>query len=260
MGPAKIECMNEQLNKVIRLLDRLQSQSEHVSQDELRECANLATAMEELRVAEEQLVEQNQALSELFLEVESQRTRYCDLFDLAPDGYIVTDQNGTILEANRAMCDMLDANIAALVNKPLATLFPVEDGRAFGDFFLNVRSAASPADCPPVWQKEMSMQMKTITPVMARCSVSSPPGRTEKIIRWIFRDLTDQKQTEADIKRANQSLETSVHDRTVLLEEKISELESFHDVVVGRELRLVELEEEVERLRQRLAKYEPARY
>lgn len=45
--------------------------------------------LEELSVAEEELRQQNE-------ELEAERQRYKDLFEFAPDSYLVTDINGTI--------------------------------------------------------------------------------------------------------------------------------------------------------------------
>ncbi len=62
----------------------------------------LQTAMEELSAAEEELREQNQALIEARAVIEKERRRYQDLFELAPDPYLVTDTHGVIQEGNRA--------------------------------------------------------------------------------------------------------------------------------------------------------------
>ena len=62
----------------------------------------LLTAMEELQVAEEQLLQQNEELVATRYAVEAERQRYQDLFEFAPDGYLVTDPEGTIHEANHA--------------------------------------------------------------------------------------------------------------------------------------------------------------
>jgi len=72
----------------------------------------------------------------------------------------------------------------------------------------------------------------------------------------ITRDLTDRRETEESLRATKDILEKRVLERTAelkeansLLEERIAELEQFHDVVVGRELKLIELEKEIERLR-----------
>ena len=248
--------VSEQLNQVSRLLHELQSQRRDAGLEQLTASPKLHTTMKDLRVAEAQLLEKNQTLCEALFAMEAERKLYCDLFDLAPDGYLVTDEAGTILETNRAMVELLGADADAVVNTSIDTLFLVADRPAFRDFLMNIRAEAAMLDHPVVWQKEMAIRFKATIPVLARCSISSGRGSNTKVIRWIFRDLTEQKRAEEIIERASQSLETSVHDRTVQLEEKILELESFHDVVVGRELRLIELEQEVDRLRHQIGKYE----
>src|SRR5262245_48108106 len=62
----------------------------------------LQGALEELRVAEELLLQQNQELELSAENIESERRRYEDLFEFAPDAYFVTDARGVIQEANRA--------------------------------------------------------------------------------------------------------------------------------------------------------------
>src|SRR5262245_35422046 len=56
----------------------------------------LQTTLEELMVAEEELRQQNEELAAARDELENQKNRYQDLFDFAPDAYIVTDREGII--------------------------------------------------------------------------------------------------------------------------------------------------------------------
>ena len=59
---------------------------------------------------------------------------------------------------------------------------------------------------------------------------------------WLLRDMTEQKRAEECLKTARHFLEGMVEDKTRELQERVEELERFHDVAVGRELRLIELE------------------
>lgn len=88
----------------------------------------LGVVSEELQVAVEELQQQNEELATARVEVEIQRQRYQDLFELAPDGYLVTDINGTIQEANRAAANLLNVSQRFLVGKPLI-IFVTEDER-----------------------------------------------------------------------------------------------------------------------------------
>jgi len=87
--------------------------------------ADLRVQAEELEVAGEELSSQNDQLRAAQLRLEAERWRYQELFDFAPGGYLVTDNNGTIREANRAAAQMLNVHADKLTGKPL-TVFAVE--------------------------------------------------------------------------------------------------------------------------------------
>lgn len=93
--------------------------------DSLRE---LAIALQELHVAAEELQQQNEALATTRQLVEAERQHYQELFDFAPDGYLVTDPEGVIREANRAVATLLDVRQDFLVGKPLL-VFVAETAR-----------------------------------------------------------------------------------------------------------------------------------
>ena len=67
---------------------------ETVSLEEARELIH------ELRVNKIEMELQNKQLSRIQNELDAQRTRYANLFDHAPAGYLRLDENGLILEAN----------------------------------------------------------------------------------------------------------------------------------------------------------------
>src|SRR5262245_22187984 len=60
----------------------------------------LSTALEELHVAAEIMHEQAEQLGEAHNVIEAERCYFQELFDLAPDGYVVTDQDCIIRRAN----------------------------------------------------------------------------------------------------------------------------------------------------------------
>jgi PAS domain S-box-containing protein len=75
---------------------------------------------EELQVQEEELEQQNSELMAARREVEAERRRYRELFEFAPDGYLVTDPAGVIRQANRAAAALLGVSQEFLAGKPLA--------------------------------------------------------------------------------------------------------------------------------------------
>jgi len=56
---------------------------------------------------------------QLQVELEESRTKYADLFDSAPVGYLVVDRDGLVVEANLTAAAMLGKERGLLVSKPL---------------------------------------------------------------------------------------------------------------------------------------------
>lgn len=63
-------------------------------------------------------------------------------------------------------------------------------------------------------------------------------------------DITQSKRTEATLQQLVRELETSRAD----LQERNEELEKFHDITISRELKMMQVEKEVERLQRELEK------
>ncbi len=64
-----------------------------------------------------------------------------------------------------------------------------------------------------------------------------------------FLDITGRKNAEDELKEFKENLEQQVNEKTRLLNERIADLESFHEATIERELRMEELRKENERLK-----------
>src|SRR5437867_1586716 len=87
----------------------------------------LFISLEELQVAEEELRQQSDELVAARAAIEAEKQRYQELYQFAPDGYLVTDASGMIREANRVAGAMLDVAPEFLVGKPMANFLPAEE-------------------------------------------------------------------------------------------------------------------------------------
>src|SRR5262249_40889328 len=65
-----------------------------------------STALEELHVAAEVMHQQSEQLAQAQYLIENERFYFQELFDLAPDGYLVTDQDCIVRRANRAAAEI----------------------------------------------------------------------------------------------------------------------------------------------------------
>ncbi|MDB4949113.1 MAG: sensor signal transduction histidine kinase, partial [Gemmatimonadetes bacterium] len=91
----------------------------------------LQSSLEELRVSEEELRVQTEELASSRMLLEAERERYRELFDLAPDPYLVTDARGVVSEANHAAATLLGVPADALCGRPLAVFVPAGERAAF---------------------------------------------------------------------------------------------------------------------------------
>src|SRR5215470_10290649 len=91
----------------------------------------LQTSIEELRVVEEELQQQHETRAVAQQAAAAMQQRYQTLFDFAPDGYLMTDSQGIIQEANRAAAVLFALGQEYLVGKPLALFVVPEERSAF---------------------------------------------------------------------------------------------------------------------------------
>src|ERR1051326_6628671 len=79
----------------------------------------LRVAQEELRVAQDEIAHNSELIAAAEAEAMRDRRRYLDLFEQAPDGYLVTTRTGLITEANQAAALLLNRPANWLVHKPI---------------------------------------------------------------------------------------------------------------------------------------------
>ncbi|HEY9811998.1 MAG TPA: ATP-binding protein [Candidatus Sericytochromatia bacterium] len=184
----------------------------------------LRTALEELQVAEEELRHQNQELLTTRHQVDVERQRYQDLFEFAPDCYLLTNSQGVITEANRAAAKLFNLPQKYLLNKPLITFVVEQERQDFVNELLRLQQKER------VQEWELVMQARNGLSFDAAITVAgmyNPDGGLVGM-RWLVRDITARKQAEAQRRRMEmQNLQ--------LLEE--SRLKSQFLAVMSHELR-----------------------
>ena len=180
---------------------------------------DLHTALEELHVAEEEQYQQNETLAAARLSAEAERQRYQELFDFAPDGYLVTDPDGIIQEANRAAAALLGVPQPRLLDQPLTGFIAEEERQAFGAFLPQLRQREGLQDC------EIRLQPiagATFPAELTVATIRTPQGVVG--LRWLLRDISLRKQAEEALKQAHKTLERRVEERTTELQRMNTQL------------------------------------
>jgi PAS domain S-box-containing protein len=174
----------------------------------------LTTTLEELRIAEEQLHQQAEELASSHEAVAAEHQRYRELFHFAPDGYVVTDPHGIIVEANRAAAALLNIAQERLIRKPLAVFIAIDDRQAFRNQLAWLQNGGRIRE----WEVWMQPRNRPSYPASLSCTASREAHGMVVWLRWLLRDISERKQAEEAIRRANEALERQVKERTLALQ------------------------------------------
>jgi len=164
----------------------------------------LQCTIEELRVSTSELIEQHH-------QTEYEQLRYQNLFDFAPDGYLVTDSSGKILEANQAILEILAIRHEYILGKPFVVFV---DPVHIDLFYNQLNYLLSPSHIKI--SEEMTLISHQGKHFPAEITITKNINLANKSIQllWMVRDISDRKHAEQEIQLVNQSLELKVRERT----------------------------------------------
>jgi len=125
-------------------------------------------------------------------ELEQERQRYFDLFEFAPDAYIVTDLNGKIFEANQTAAKLLNLSTGFLIGKPLTVFIKLPERSIFRLNLARLRTERGKWD----WVTILTPRKRTTFTAHMHAAPVSDTAREITAIRWSIRDVTAQKNLE----------------------------------------------------------------
>jgi PAS domain-containing protein len=141
-----------------------------------RALAELATALEELRVAQEQLVEGRVRIEQLQAELGRESEKYWQLFDEMPEAHVVSRPDTTIVEVNQAAAHLLNVSQRFLVGKALS-VFVCENRTALLAASARLSSEGGPLDLA------LKLRPRERAPLSVRARVSAAADG----LRWVLR-------------------------------------------------------------------------
>ncbi len=213
----KIRSAQEQADEYLRQMKMGEAHREAIAPDVVE---SLLQTLEELHVAEEELRVQNEELGATRLTIEAERARYLDLFEFAPDGYLVTDLQGVIKEANQAASHLLGIQADHLVGKPLANFVCEADRKEFRRQLNHLPEIGQLRD----WDFCLQPRNGERLPVAATVAVTSDDIDGVSGLRWMLRDMTQRRQAEEELRKHREHLEDLVKERTQALRDAQEQL------------------------------------
>lgn len=159
-----------------------------------------------------------------------------------------------------AVCTVNPIGIIVNINKAFEELTGFRSieivGKSLIDIFLEKKEIEELQEVimekEIIRDKELTLISKNKKRIPVSISVSARKDREGNYI-GIFVGITDISQ----LKELQKKLEERVKERTQQLQEKVEELEKFRKLAVGRELKMIELKEEIEKLKRELEKSKP---
>lgn len=182
--------------------------------DLMKTCEALRETLEKLQVIEEELRQQNEELAIARETAELEHQRYQDLFDLAPDAYLVTDVAGIIKEANYVAAALLSVRQKFLVGKPFI-LFIAESGRQ--TFMKQLASLQQVQD----WEVDLQPRRSTAFPARIKMVAMYDSQGQQVGWRWLLCDISEQQAILCDVYhklRLRQQAEKDLHRMNAVLQ------------------------------------------
>src|SRR5205085_2751644 len=161
----------------------------------------------------------------------------------APDPVFVSDLEGKILQANDAVFALLGFRADELIEQSLSRIISPAEARAFLAALREVveRGVTRNAHLNP-----RSASGEVIPTTLNAAALRDTDGGVIGAI-GILRDMRAYEKVVRNLERSKSELQ-----------EKILDLEKFEEVVVGRELKMIALEREIDDLRNQVAQSRPA--
>ncbi len=158
--------------------------------------------LHELRVHQIELEMQNEELRRVQVELDAERARYFDLYDLAPVGYCTLSAQGLILEANFTAATLLGVARRELVKRPISRFIVKTDQDIYYLLRKQLLDTGAAQSC------ELQMVKHDGTPFWAHLTATdAQDAEGARVHRLVLSDVTAGKLMAAAMQEKNAELE-----------------------------------------------------
>jgi PAS domain S-box-containing protein len=173
----------------------------------------LYNTLKMVQLAAQELYQQNEELLQTRNWIEAERQHYKDLFEFAPDGYLVTNTEGIIQEANHTAAKLLNVSKHFLVGKPMINFVPLEERQQVGSELIQLSQSDRVRELLVRLQKRYGESFDAALTVTV---VRNQQGKAISL-RWMVRNISERQYLESGIVKNDSDL---FNDRHVHLHSK----------------------------------------
>jgi PAS domain S-box-containing protein len=155
--------------------------------------------LDELRVHQVELKLQNEELRRVQDALEISRSRYFDLYDLAPVGYMTLSEEGIILETNLTAANLLGFSREELVDQPLSRFILKEDQDIYYQYKNTLNKTSKQQRC----ELRFTTQDGTILWISLISSVEVDPDGA-RYYHMGLNDITERVQAEEALRASEE--------------------------------------------------------
>jgi PAS domain S-box-containing protein len=186
------EQMEQALRKKAEEISRTTAQELPANLDEMS-TGEVRLLLHELRVHQIELEMQNAELRRTRDELEIERRRYFDLYDLAPVGYCTVSEEGLLLEANLAAINLLGVTRNTLPGQRMSQFILEEEQNGYYLFRKDLFASGQPQSCElRMVKKDGTLFSAHLAAVLAG-GVSGAP-----VCRIVLSDISERKRAEGE--------------------------------------------------------------
>lgn len=167
-----------------------------ISQELLPQAFNeLYNTSKIVQLAAQELYQQNEELVQTRNWLEAERQHYQDLFEFAPDAYLVTNTEGIIQEANHTAAKLLNVSKQFLVGKPMINFVPLKERQQVRSELIQLSQSDKVKELLVRFQQRYGEFFD------AALTVAVVRNHQDKAIslRWLLRDITERQHLESEI-------------------------------------------------------------
>lgn len=173
----------------------------------------------ELQVHQIELEMQNESLRQAQVELEASRDRYADLYEFAPIGYLTLSREARIEAINLTGATLLGEARSKLLNRPFAHFVAIDDQDQWQQYFRQALGRGGKQT------GELKLRRHDGTLFAAGLDgLCSETGTEKPTLRIALTDITEHRQTVAQLHAANEQLQGFSAEQAIHLCELAGEL------------------------------------